>query len=103
MSYRQEGDSIVLDVDCPHVTILYHGIIVDEEGLPYLTEKEVQALAAYCAYMDMYKKSLIQRDGNLFQMANAVKADWLRLCNSARIPMHLTQNDINDVLDVKTK
>lgn len=40
---------------------------------------------------------------NLFQLAAAVKNDWLRLCNSARIPAHLSQNDINNVLDVKTR
>lgn len=103
LKYRQEGEYLVFDRDYSKVTILYHGVIVDEEGLPYLTDKEVQALAAYCAYMDIYKKSLIQRDGNLFQLANAVKNDWLRLCNSARIPAHLSQNEINDVLEVKTR
>lgn len=103
LKYRQEGDYLVFDRDYPSVTILYHGVIVDEEGLPYLTDKEVQALAAYCAYRDIYKKSLIQKDGNLFQLATAVKNDWFRLCNSARIPNHLSQNDLNDVLDVKTR
>lgn len=103
LKYRQEGDYLVFDQDYANVTILYHGIIVDEDGLPYLTDKEVQALAAYCAYIDIYKKSLIQKDGNLFQLAAAVKNDWLRLCNSARIPAHLSQNDMNNVLDVKTR
>lgn len=102
LKYRQEGEYLVFDRDYNSVTILYHGLIVDDEGLPYLTDKEVQALAAYCAYMDIYKKSLIQRDGNLFQLAATVKNDWLRLCNSARIPSHLSQNELNDVLDVKT-
>lgn len=102
LKYRQERDYLVFDRDYANVTILYHGIIVDDEGLPYLTDKEVQALAAYCAYIDIYKKSLIQKDGNLFQLATAVKNDWLRLCNSARIPAHLSQNELNDVLDVKT-
>lgn len=103
LKYRQEGDYLIFDKDYRHVTILYHGVIVDEDGLPYLTDKEVQALAAYCAYIDLYKKSLIQKDGNLFQLATAVKSDWLKLCSSARIPTHLTQNDMNDVLDVKTR
>lgn len=102
IKYRQEGEYLVFDKDYGNITILYHGVVVDDEGLPYLTDKEVQALAAYCAYMDIYKKSLIQKDGNLFQLAAAVKNDWLRLCNSARIPSHLSQNEMNDVLDVKT-
>lgn len=103
LKYRQEGEYLVFDKDYTNVTILYHGVVVDEDGLPYLTDKEVQALAAYCAYMDIYKKSLIQKDGNLFQLAAAVKNDWLKLCSSARIPVHLSQNDMNDVLDVKTR
>lgn len=101
--YRIEGDSIVFDRDYSNVTIIYHGIIVDDDGLPYLSDKELQAIAAYVAYVDIYKKSLIRRDGNLVNLANVVKADWLRLCNSARIPTHITQNDMNDVLDVKTR
>lgn len=101
--YRIEGDHIVLDKDYKNVTIMYHGIIADEEGLPYLSDKEVQALAAFVAYSDIYKKSLIRKDGDLFNLASNLKADWLRLCNSARIPNHITQNDMNDVLDVKTR
>lgn len=101
--YRIEGDYLVLDKDYNNVTILYHGVITDDEGLPYLNDKEMQALAAYVAYVDIYKKSLIRKDGNLFNLAANVKNDWLRLCNSARIPDHITQNDMNDVLDVKTR
>lgn len=101
--YRLEGDSLVFDRDYNNVTIIYHGVIVDDDGLPYLTDKELQAVAAYVAYADTYKKSLIRKDGNLVNLANVIKADWLRLCNSARIPAHITQNDMNDVLDVKTR
>ena len=54
---------------------MYHGVILDEEGLPYLTDKEVQALAAYIAYVDIYKKSIMKKDGNLVNLANVIKAD----------------------------
>lgn len=103
VSYRVEGDTLVFDRDYPSITILYHGVIVDEDGLPYLSDKEVQALAAYCAYIDIYKKSLIQKDGSLYQLSNAVKQDWLRLCNAARVPAHISQNEMDDILDVKTR
>ena len=100
--YRLEGDELVLDDDYDNVVILYHGIIVDEDGLPYLNDKEVQALALYCAYSDLYKKSLMVRDANIFQFASALKADWLRACNAARIrPM--SQNEFDDILDVRTR
>lgn len=73
--YRIEGDYLVLDKDYDNVTIMYHGVILDEEGLPYLTDKEVQALAAYIAYVDIYKKSIMKKDGNLVNLANVIKAD----------------------------
>lgn len=75
VKYRLEGDELVFERDYPSLTILYHGIIIDEDGLPYLTDKEVHALATYCAYNDLYKKSIAQRDGNLFQLSQAIKAD----------------------------
>jgi hypothetical protein len=73
--YRLEGNELVLDDDYDNVVILYHGVIVDEDGLPYLDDKEVQALALYCAYSDLYKKSLMVRDANIFQFASALKSD----------------------------
>lgn len=102
VNYRLEGDELVFTRDYDNVVILYHGIIVDEDGLPYLNDKEVQALALYCAYSSIYKQSLLGKDPNMFQLATALKSDWLRACNAARVrPM--TQNEFDDVLDVKTR
>jgi hypothetical protein len=42
------------------------------------------------------------KDGNTFQLATALKADWLRACNAARVrPM--THNEMDDILDVRTR
>lgn len=101
--YRIEGDSIVFDKDYNNVTVMYHGVILDEDGLPYLTDKEVKALASYVAYVETYKKGLVKQDGNIMNFANMIKAEWTKLCSAARIPDHITQNDVNDVLDVKTR
>lgn len=103
LKYRLEGNLLVFPKDYDTVTVLYHGVITDEEGLPLLTDKEVQALAAYCAYIDTYKRSLILKDGNLMQLAGVLKQDWLRACNAARIPHQFSQNELNDILDVKTR
>jgi hypothetical protein len=54
---------------------VYHGVIVDEEGLPLITSKEMRAIAAYVAYMSMYKKSLVNRDATAFQFAQTLKED----------------------------
>ena len=103
VSYREEGDELVFDRDYDQITILYHGIITDDDGLPFLNDKEVQALATYCAYVDMYKQSLVQKNGNIAQLAATLEARWLRLCNAARSPMYLNQNEMDDVLDAKTR
>lgn len=103
VTYRVEGNELVFDRDYDELTILYHGIIADEDGLPYLSDKEVQALAAYCAYVDMYRQSLAQKNGNLLQLAATLEAKWIRLCNSARTPVHISQNEMDDILDVKTR
>jgi hypothetical protein len=53
------------------------------------------------AYATLYKEGLTKRDGGLIQLANTIQADWLRFCNSARIPTHLSQNEMDSILDVK--
>lgn len=73
--YRLEGDELVFDKDYDNIVVLYHGVIVDEDGLPYLNDKEVYALALYCAFSSIYKQSLIGKDPNMFQLAGSIKAD----------------------------
>lgn len=103
ISYRQEGEELLLDDDYGQVTILYHGIITDDDGLPLLNNKEVQALAAFCAYTTLYKQSLALKDNTSFQLAATLQAEWFRLCNAARTPEYLSQNDMNDILDVQVR
>lgn len=103
LKYRQEGNYLVFDRDYNNVEILYHGIMLDDDGLPYLTDKEVQALAAYCAYVETYKKGLALKDNNLITLSYNMKTEWQKLCSSARIPDHISQNDMDDILDVRTR
>ena len=55
------------------------------------------------AYIDLYKKSLVLRDSNSFQIAQAVKQEWLRACSDARVPEHISQNEMNEILDARTR
>jgi hypothetical protein len=41
------------------VTILYKGILADEEGLPELSDKEATAIATYIAYVTKFREGLI--------------------------------------------
>ena len=104
VSYREEGDDLVFDRDYHSVTILYHGVLVDsEDGLPLVSDKELTAVAAYVAYASMYRQSLVLKNGNILQLAQILKNDWLRACNDARVPAYVSQNEMNDILDVMTR
>ena len=100
-----EGDGVLyFTKNYKHVMVVYHGIIADEDtGLPLLNDKELRAVAAYVAYISLYKEGIRKRDGNIIQLAQTIKADWLRLCNAARVPEHFSQNDMDRILDVKVR
>ena len=48
--FQRVDDKLLFDKDYGKVNILYKGIILDEDDLPYLNDKEVNAIAAYCAF-----------------------------------------------------
>lgn len=83
--------------------VIYHGILADDEdGLPLVNDKELRAIATFVAYISIYKESIKKRDANLMRLAQVMKEDWLRACNAARTPEHLSQNDMDAILDVAT-
>ena len=87
----------------PRVMVIYHGILADEEeGLPLVNDKELTAIAAFVAYASLYREGIKKRNADLIKIAQTVKEDWLRACNAARIPDHLSQNDMDAILDAKT-
>ena len=87
----------------PRVMVVYHGILADEEeGLPLVNDKELTAIATFVAYASLYKEGIKKRNSDLIKIAQTVKEDWLRACNAARIPDHLSQNDMDAILDAKT-
>lgn len=98
-----EGDhELYFAHDYPKVLVIYHGILADEDGLPLINEKEQRAIAAFIAYHYLYKDGIKKRDANTIKLAQVVKEDWLRGCNAARVPEHMSQNDMNAILDAKT-
>lgn len=103
IKYREEDGVLLFSKDYRGVKVIYHGVIVDDEGLPLITSKEARAIAAYVSYISMYKKSLVNRDATAFQFAQTLKEDWLRSCNAARVPDHLSLNDMNDILEVRVR
>lgn len=100
VDFTQEGNTLRFKQDNFLVSILYKGYIADENGLPYLNYKEVDAIAAYCAFVYTQKKAFQTKDGGLFQFAAKFESDWRRLADSARSPIYLNQNDMDNILNV---
>jgi hypothetical protein len=73
--YKEVNGTLYFNRNYPKVMVVYHGIEVDEDGLPLINEKEMRAIAAYVAYATLYKEGLTKRDGGLIQLASTVQAD----------------------------
>lgn len=84
------------------INILYRGLVLDDDGLPEITDKEALALATYCAWVTKFKEGLLTNNGQIVQMANILKQQWNVQCDQARIDHEWTQNDYDEILDVKT-
>ena len=84
------------------VNILYKGYVVDDDGLPLLNEKEIDAIAGFCAFANMRKKALMTRDQNSMQLAMYLEQNWKLLCTQARVPIYINQNDMDEILNVST-
>lgn len=99
-----EGDGeLYFPHNYPRVLVVYHGILADDEdGLPLVNDKELTAIATFVAYASLYKDGIKKRDVNTVKLAQTIKEDWLRACNAARIPEHMSQNDMDAILDAKT-
>jgi len=102
IKYRQEGQKIFLSDNFRSVHILYKGVIADEEGLPYLNVKELDAISAFLAYTNTFKNALVSRDRNLMQLAQILEQKWKSLCSQARIPEYINQNEMDEILNVSS-
>ena len=68
---------------------------VDEQGLPYINEKELNAIIDYCVYVVDNKKARLTKDQATFQIAQLEYQQWQKLCSAARAPIGLSQNSAN--------
>ena len=103
VKYERVGDKLYINYGYRgKINILYRGIILDENGLPELTDKEVDAIAAYVAYTQKYKQYLQTNNREILQQAQVLMTEWTRLCDAARVSEYINQNEMNDILDAKT-
>lgn len=102
LKYTQSGDTLYFDRDYKNVLLLYRAENLDSEGLPFINDKEADAIAAYCAYTILYRESIISKNRDTFQLAKDIQQEWGRLCDRARMPEKLSQNDVDKILDALT-
>ncbi len=101
LHYDQVGDKLYFTHNYGKVNILYKGILVDDEGLPELSDKEATAIATYIAYIIKFKEGLQTNNTNIINQANQLYILWTKQCDQARTS-YLNQNDMNNILDAKT-
>lgn len=100
VKYRRVGNKLYVNQPCGNVNILYH-TDVDSE-LPDLTESEIDAIATYIAYTLKYKEALKTHNQAIMQEAAILEKQWKAACNHARTPEHISQNDMDQILNTKT-
>ena len=100
IKYTQVGNRVYLSDKFDAIHILYKGVLVDEEGLPYLSESEADAVAAFCVYVDDYKRARVTRDQVQMQFAQISEQKWKQKCTQARVPEYINQNEMDEILNV---
>ena len=102
VKYREFKDRIYFNSPYNAVNILYKGQYLDENGLPFINDKEMDAIILYCVYADDLKKARLTKDTGTLQLAQLEYQMWQKACSNARTPVDMSQNQMNEVLDVMT-
>lgn len=102
VKYRKVGDKLYVNKGLGKVIVLYHRIILDEDGLPEINDKEAIAIAEYIAYVIKYKEAIRTNNKNVLQMAQELKQQWLFHCSAARVPEHISQNEMDQILNAQS-
>lgn len=101
VKYRRVGDTLYVDKGLNKVEILYHGEILDKSGLPIINDKEAVAIADYIAYVTKYKEAIKTGNQNIMALALDIKKQWLKHCDAARTPESISQNEMDEILNVQ--
>lgn len=84
------------------VYILYWKENLDENDLPMITDEEAIAIATFVAYTSKFKEAMITNNKDIMEVSRFLQTEWNRRCDAARVPTHLSQNDGNAILNVKS-
>lgn len=69
VKYTQVGDKLYFNEPHHALNILYKHELLDEEGLPLLSEKELDACVYYCLWTNDLKNARVQKDQASLSMA----------------------------------
>lgn len=100
IKYRREENRLYLADRFNIIRVLFKGVLSDEAGLPTLNEKETDAVATFVAYSKLFKEGIVTKNANTIQLAQVLKADWLKKCTQARVPDYINQNEMDEILNV---
>lgn len=101
IKYERVNDTLYFDKPYGEINILYKGELLDDEGLPEITDKEAVALATYCAYILKYKEGLQTSNPTIIKLSETLRQKWLIQCDQARVDYYMSQNEWDQVLDAK--
>lgn len=99
--YNRAGNTLYFSDYSGKVNILYKGVVLDENGLPEINDKEALAIATYCAFVCKFKEGLRNNNKLSIQIAQELKAQWLKQCDAARVAETVSQNEFDEILDAK--
>lgn len=102
IKYERVGNTLYFDRPHGQINILYKGVVLDDDGLPEITDKEAMALATYVAYIIKNREGLKTNNAGLLQIAETLRQKWLVQCDQARVDYYMSQNEWDQVLDAKT-
>lgn len=102
VKYRRVGDKLYVNKGLGKVVLLYHTEILDKDGLPEINDKEAIAIANYIAYVVKYKEAIKTNNQSVLMMAQELKQQWLFHCDAARVPEHVSQNEMDAILDAQS-
>lgn len=102
IKYEKVGNTLYFDRPWGIINILYRGEMLDDDGLPEITDKEAIAIATYCAYVTKYKEGIKTNNANIVQFAESLRQKWLVQVDQARTDYYMSQNEWDQVLDAKT-
>lgn len=87
------------------VMIVYKALDLDNDGLPFLNDKEVEAIAAEVAKRNLLRKAFQgvgTKDKSFITLMQFMTAEAARLMTAAKMDEQITDDTLNKLLDIQT-